>query len=152
MYLTGKFRTENNRTMNFEFQTKELPETIGSRTEWTDDTYHAEGILKINGIEINPYKIPYYVITNAFQDHMYENAVVTEINEFKLDKFDQDEISYNVGEQIEYDEEMKEWYLDSIGEDCLNPDTIGDRYNWYVEEYVYNCNNFNYIFDWGIRK
>ena len=145
MYIKGKLQTAQGRILDFEFSTN-LNDKVGG---WNNSYYGDFRVFIKSHLTIDNKKLDKFdketdnlVNTVRFDEYMFKNSKIVNISRIVLDYFDIDNFSYMVGQMVEFNDEMVDWFLEKYHYDYLSPDTIGSDLNWYIEEYIYTSDNF----------
>lgn len=148
MYIKGKFQTENNLVKDFEFETKLADGLGGYHNCYGDFRIQIESVLTVDNQRLDNFDLLTDNLVNTVRfEKMFKNAVVTDIEELRIDEFDSDSLSYNVGFLVEINEEMQDWFLDKYGYQSLGPDTIGHDFDWYIDESICCTTDLHYLLD-----
>lgn len=137
MIIKGKFKTENNKELSFEYKTIDLGKTLGNSGDWFDNTFSVRSILTVNGKPIGE-DYYNYVLTDEFQK-MYKNSEITEINYLKLDKFDKNVYRINLTEFITSENDFEEWFVNG----CDNLEKAVDDSMYVVDDYLTSADDIH---------
>lgn len=127
MLIQGKFKTEQNRTMDFEFTTKECKPYLIYHGVRACSEHNIVANLKVNGESIGS-------IDNIFNDVMFKNARLSGIDKIEFNERDKKIIGDNLLNYIKQDDDLYNYYNSQFIE--LTSDGLAYEYTYWIDEVI----------------